>query len=122
MHSECIITETRMFDSRTTDKPFKTEEETKIVSQISNLVIPQNPFVKELPMDKDSFFACYHDVMTTYERDELQGMPKDTVIYFAGDIPQRQVHYKVLAPVNRILDDEEGYYKLTIDDHILYRY
>lgn len=63
--------ETTMFDSRSTDKPYSMEESKSIIQQISALVIPENPFVRQLPMDKKSFFAFYHDVMTQYEIDEV---------------------------------------------------
>lgn len=108
-----------MFDSR--PSAYMSKEST-VTQQILALVIPENPFVRELPMDKKTFLDCYHDLMTAYERTEVASLPDPTVIFYAGDIPKRQTGFKLLATPDRVLDDEEGYYKLAIDDHIVYRY
>lgn len=71
-------------------------------------------------MSKQTFLACFSDVLTDYERHEIQNMAANSVIYYAGDIPQRT--FKFQSHRMRELDDEEGYYLSEVGDHILYRY
>lgn len=121
-----------MYDSKTTEKPHlstfakalavKKGRTSPIASQIAALVIPSSPLTHTLPLDKARFLQAYYGVLTGYERTELEAMPDSTMIFYAGDVPQREVTRKFLASPMRELDDEEGYYKLIIDDHILYRF
>ena len=74
------------------------------------------------PIDKSRFLQLYYSVLTGYERTEIENLPHETVIYYAGDIQKREVTRKFLVSPMRELDDEEGYYKMILDDHILYRF
>lgn len=45
------------------------------------------------------------------------------MIYYAGTVLKRDTSvFRFVARPMPELDDEEGYYKVTIDEHILYRY
>lgn len=40
-----------------------------------------------MPMDKSRFFQMYYNMLTGYERTEIENLPQGTVVYYAGDIP-----------------------------------
>lgn len=120
-----------MYDSNATEKPNATNSVQKVVSpfaakreiaiQISQLVIPSNQFARELPMEKASFLICFNEVLNEFERKEISNLAAGSVIYYAGDIPKRELLASRAEPM-RELDDEEGYYRLIINDHIQHRY
>ena len=73
-------------------------------------------------MDKANFLMSFNDVLNEFERKEISNLAAGSVIYYAGDIPEREFLPNKMEPPMRELDDEEGYYKLIINDHILHKY
>lgn len=97
-----------MYDSKATEKPNMSttpkplSAKREISMQISSLVIPSNPFSRELPMDKANFLMSFNDVLNEFERKEISNLAAGSVIYFAGDIPEREfLPNKLMEPPMR---------------------